>query len=89
VGQKLQNLSQTHQVLCITHLPQIAAFAETHFKVIKETRNNRTQTQIRPLQKEDRVEEMARMLEGATATSKTQSVARDMLRRAKKNQDAD
>lgn len=89
VGQKLQHLSQTHQVLCITHLPQIAAFAETHFKVIKETCDNRTQTQIRLLQKEDRVEEMARMLEGATASHRTQSVARDMLRRAKKNQDAD
>ncbi len=84
VGQKLRRLSESHQVVCITHLPQIAAFAETHFQVLKETRNQRTQTQIRLLHEEERMEEMARMLGGASSSSKTLSVAKEMLSRARK-----
>ncbi|OGP51274.1 MAG: DNA repair protein RecN [Deltaproteobacteria bacterium RBG_13_43_22] len=84
VGRKLSQLSQTHQVVCITHLPQIAAFAETHFQLFKETRARRTQTRIRLLQEEEQVEEMARMLGGSSSSAKTVSVAREMLSRAKK-----
>ncbi|MBA4392788.1 MAG: DNA repair protein RecN [Desulfobacca sp.] len=84
VGQKLRRLSQAHQVVCITHLPQIAAFAETHFQVVKETRNQRTQTKISQLQQEEQVEELARMLGGSSTSSKTLSVAREMLTQAKK-----
>ncbi len=86
VGRKLSQLSQTHQVVCITHLPQIAAFAETHFQVFKETRDQRTQTKIRLLQEEEQVEEMARMLGGTSSSAKTASVAREMLSRARKYQ---
>ncbi|MGC1402855.1 MAG: DNA repair protein RecN [Thermodesulfobacteriota bacterium] len=84
VGQKLRRLSESHQVVCITHLPQIAAFAETHYQVRKETRNQRTQTQIRLLHEEEQIEEMARMLEGTSSSSKTLSVAKEMLNRARK-----
>lgn len=83
VGQKLRRLSESHQVVCITHLPQIAAFADTHFQVVKETRNQRTKTQIRLLHEEEQIEEMARMLGGASS-SKTLSVAKEMLNRARK-----
>lgn len=85
VGQKLRRLSESHQVVCITHLPQIAAFADTHFQVVKETRNQRTQTQIRLLHKDEQIEEMARMLGGSS--SKTMSVAKEMLSRARKYQE--
>jgi DNA repair protein RecN (Recombination protein N) len=84
VGRKLSQLSQIHQVVCITHLPQIAAFAETHFQVSKETRAQRTQTKILLLQEEEQVEEMARMLGGSSSSTKTISMAREMLRRARK-----
>jgi DNA repair protein RecN (Recombination protein N) len=85
VGRKLAQLSQTRQVVCITHLPQIAAFAQAHFQVVKETRDKRTQTKIRLLREEEQVEEMARMLSGSSVSSKTLSVAREMLSRARKN----
>jgi DNA repair protein RecN (Recombination protein N) len=83
VGRKLAKLSQTHQVICITHLPQIAAFAESHFRVSKETRAQRTQTKILILDEGEQVEEMARMLGGASSSVKTVSVAREMLSRAR------
>lgn len=84
VGRKLRRLSQAHQVICITHLPQIAAFAETHFQVVKETRDQRTQTRIRLLKEDEQVEEMARMLGGISPSSKTLSTAREMLIQARK-----
>jgi DNA repair protein RecN (Recombination protein N) len=87
VGQKLRRLSHAHQVVCITHLPQIAAFAETHFQVIKESQNQRTRTKITRLQPEDQIEEMARMMGGASPSSKALSVAREMLTQARKNQE--
>jgi DNA repair protein RecN (Recombination protein N) len=87
VGRKLAQLSQSHQVVCITHLPQIAAFAQAHFQVVKVTRDKRTQTKIRLLKEEEQVEEMARMLSGSSPSSKTVSVAREMLIRARKYRD--
>lgn len=87
VGRKLAQLSQTHQVICITHLPQIAAFAETHFRVSKETRDQRTQTKILLLQPEEQVEEIARMLGGTSTSAKTLSVAREILTRARIQRD--
>lgn len=85
VGQKLRRLSQNHQVVCITHLPQIVAFAETHFQVEKQTRNQRTRTVIRLLKEEEQVQEMARMLDGSSASSRTLSLARELLNRAHKS----
>ena len=68
VGQKLKALSRTQQVLCITHLPQIAAFADHHFVIEKTENRGRTQTNIRVMEDAERVREIARMLSGATLT---------------------
>jgi DNA repair protein RecN (Recombination protein N) len=62
VGQKLWQLARTHQVLCITHLPQLASFGDAHYKVEKIQRDGRTMTVVRPLDQETRLEELAQML---------------------------
>ena len=64
VGQKLWTLAAAHQVLCITHLPQLAGFGDQHFKVEKHIHGERTLTTVRPLDEQERVEEMAQMLGG-------------------------
>nr|HID59579.1 DNA repair protein RecN [Desulfobacterales bacterium] len=79
VGKKLKGLSRFHQVICITHLPQIAAFADTHFKVSKEVVDGRTRTRITPLEGNDRAIEVARMLGGVRITKKTLEHAREMI----------
>jgi DNA repair protein RecN (Recombination protein N) len=68
VGQKLKRLSQGQQVLCITHLPQIAAFADQHFLIVKSERGGRTQTEVVRMDEVERVREVARMLSGAKLT---------------------
>ena len=80
VGQKLQALGNRFQVVCITHLPQIAASADAHFVVTKGLRGDRTVTSIGALGPEDRVSELARMLAGEVVSSGAVSTARDMLR---------
>ncbi len=79
VGEKLKTLSSYHQILCITHLPQIAAFGKTHFLVKKTVTKSRTKTHISLLEKEDRVNEIARLLGGKKISEKTLSHAREML----------
>ena len=79
VGQKLAALARYHQVICITHLPQIARFARHHFRISKHVAGGRTHTRIDPLDAEARVREIARMLGGATITPKTLDHAREML----------
>ncbi len=79
VGKKLQQVSTAHQVVCITHLPQIASKGETHFHVEKHAEDDRTVTSIRELTGQDRVEEIARMLGGETLTKTTLDHAREML----------
>ena len=79
VGQSLLSLSRFHQVICITHLPQIAQFGEHHFKIVKGVEKGRTRTTIKPLDGEDRVREMARMLGGTKITKKTLDHAREMM----------
>ena len=81
VGQKLHSLARFHQVICITHLPQIAQFGKQHFKIAKGIHKGRTRTTITPLYKEDRVKEMARMLGGVKITKKTVDHAREMMAR--------
>src|SRR5450432_3488221 len=68
VGQKLMELSRAQQVLCVTHLPQIAAFADQHFLIEKREQGGRTQTSIRLIEAAERTAEVARMLSGATLT---------------------
>jgi len=72
VGQKLKALSRVQQVLCVTHLPQIAAFADQHFLVEKQEKQRRTQTSVRLLTAQERAEEIARMISGATVTATSQ-----------------
>ncbi|MDD3081477.1 MAG: DNA repair protein RecN [Desulfobacterales bacterium] len=79
VGNKLRQLSAYHQIICITHLAQIAKFGHNHFRISKNVVNSRTVTAIEPLDESERVEELARMLAGATITQTTLAHAREML----------
>ena len=79
VGQKLKALSKAQQVLCVTHLPQIAAFADQHFAIEKKSQAGRTKTTIRLLENADRTEEIARMLSGATVTDTSLRHAEQMI----------
>jgi DNA repair protein RecN (Recombination protein N) len=79
VGEKLESLAGYHQILCITHLPQIAACGETHFLVKKMVSKGRTQASISALEMESRVNEIARLLGGKNISEKTISHAREML----------
>jgi DNA repair protein RecN (Recombination protein N) len=80
VGQKLKTLSRVQQVLCVTHLPQIAAFADQHFVVEKRERQRKTQTSVRLLTDAERTEEVARMLSGAKLTETSLRHAEQMLK---------
>ena len=79
VGQKLKKLSEAQQVLCVTHLPQIAAFADQHFLIEKREDQGRTKTQVRLLDDQSRVTEVARMLSGAKVTEASQQHASQMI----------
>jgi len=79
VGSMLAELAVHHQVLCITHLPQIAAFAQTHFRVAKDASDGRTRTRITRVEGADRVEEIARMAGGESVGAATLAHARELL----------
>lgn len=79
VGKKLSFLARHHQVICITHLPQIAKFGDHHFKISKHVEQGRTITNIDPLGDEERIKEIARMLGGVEITRATIDHAREML----------
>jgi DNA repair protein RecN (Recombination protein N) len=79
VGQKLKTLSGGQQVLCITHLPQIAAFADQHFLIAKTERGGRTQTEVRRMEQGERIEEIARMLSGAKLTETSMKHAQHLV----------
>jgi DNA repair protein RecN (Recombination protein N) len=79
VGKRLARLARTHQVICITHLPQIAKYAERHLLVTKSVRGHRTTSSIRTLDAGARVEELARMTSGATVTRASLAHAREMI----------
>jgi DNA repair protein RecN (Recombination protein N) len=80
VGVKLKKLAQTNQVLCVTHQPQIARFADNHLVVQKEAREGRTLVSIDKLDRAGRVEELARMLTGAEITDSARRHARELLK---------
>jgi DNA repair protein RecN (Recombination protein N) len=80
VGMKLKTLSRAQQVICITHLPQIAAFANQHFLIEKQEKRGRTQTGVRLMETEERVTEIARMLSGAELTDTSLKHAEQMLK---------
>jgi DNA repair protein RecN (Recombination protein N) len=81
VGEKLWRLGQTHQVLCVTHLPQIAAMGDCHFRVAKRLERDRTTTQVESLPEEARVMELGQMLGGAN-TAASRANASELLERA-------
>ena len=78
VSQKMKLLAGTHQIICITHLPQIAAMADVHFLIEKSVENNETISRIHPLNEEESVQELARMLGGVEITDTVIQNAREM-----------
>lgn len=84
VGKRLKDLSKRNQVICITHLPQIAAFGNHHFLVEKRQEEGRTRTFVRRLDRAERAGEIARMLGGMAITDKSLERAEEMLRDAEK-----
>jgi DNA repair protein RecN (Recombination protein N) len=80
VGKKLKEVSKHHQVICITHLPQIACFGDTHFLVSKEVYKNRTNAGVNLLSEAQRLDEVTRMLGGVEITEKTRQHASEMLK---------
>lgn len=79
VGERLKRLASGAQVFCVTHLPQVASLADTHLRVEKEARKDRTITSVRALSQTERVEEIARMLGGKSVTPVTRRHAEEML----------
>ncbi len=82
IGRKLWNLARNHQVICVTHLPQIAAFAQAHYSVSKQTTGGRTTSTIEALQGEARVKELAAMLGGPRYTASALTAARELIEKA-------
>ena len=84
VAEKIALISKDHQVICITHLPQLAAMADKHYLISKKEQNGRTRTDINPLSREEMTEELARMLSGAELTDSVRENAREMKELADK-----
>jgi DNA repair protein RecN (Recombination protein N) len=80
VGKKLKALAKGNQVLCVTHLPQIATFADQHYLIEKKAAGGRTKTTVRQITGEERTEEVARMLSGAKLTETSRKHAEQMIR---------
>lgn len=78
VSEKLNEISKSHQVICITHLPQIASMADSHFEIAKSVKGNETVTNIRQLHKEEIIDELARLLGGAEITDAVRQNAKEM-----------
>lgn len=85
VADRMSDIAQKHQVICITHLPQIASHANAHFLIEKSVIGERTQTEVKNLSYDDSVEEIARMLAGETITDAVRENAREMKKIAKGN----
>ena len=79
VGEKIGQMSGKKQVICITHLPQIAAMADTHFRIMKQERSGRTYTSVTELDKEGRLGELARLYGGDVVTELTLRSAEEQL----------
>jgi DNA repair protein RecN (Recombination protein N) len=89
IGEKVADVARSRQVLCISHLPQVAAFGEPHFQVRKEVVGDRTRSTIRRLTPAERLEELARMLGGKEITAATRAAAGEMLAAASKTSRAE
>ncbi len=84
VGEKIANIASNHQVICITHLPQIAALADSHYLILKKTTDKESTTEIVRLDYDERVEELSRLLGGVILTETTKQHAREMIEMSKK-----
>ena len=84
VGEKINNISKNRQVICISHLPQIAALGDTHFSISKKIEDNRAVTVVKKLYYDERIDELARLLGGVDLTETTRTHAKEMLTMAKK-----
>jgi len=84
VGEKLQKIATTHQVICVTHLPQIAVMADHHLFIEKQTQASDTVSSVRPLQYEERIDEIGRLIGGDTITETTRVHAVELLDLANK-----
>ena len=82
IGKRLRDLSQYHQVFCITHLPQLASQAHAHYHIEKEVENNKTITLVRQLDEKEREDEISRMLGGLEVTKAVRQTAAEMLKSA-------
>jgi DNA repair protein RecN (Recombination protein N) len=82
VGARLKSLSATAQVVCVTHLPQVAAFADHHLQVVKKEAGGTVATGVNPLSKQDRIGELARMISGAEITEKAKAHAKTLIEKA-------
>lgn len=89
IGRRLARTAQSRQVMCITHLPQIAAFADSHFHVEKHTEGGRTVTRVRRLEGDERIEELARMLAGAEVSQSARAHAAQLIAEARSWLDRD
>ena len=83
IGRRLKRAATLHQVLCVTHLPQIAAFAARHFRVTKQTSSGRTTTSVAALNESHRIDELARMLGGRKGTRSARSHAQHLVTQAR------
>lgn len=84
VGKKLRQVSKNHQVICITHLPQIAACGDYNYKIFKESNENETFTQIQKLDQKESIYEIARLLGGEIITNITRESAKELIENSKK-----
>jgi DNA repair protein RecN (Recombination protein N) len=84
IAEKISKLSTGSQVLCITHLPQVAAMSDTHLYISKHEKEDRTYTKITPLNEEDKIKEIGRMISGVEVTQLTKEHARELLQLANK-----
>ena len=84
VGEKLSQIAKKKQIICITHLPQIAANADTHYCIEKNTSNDRTFTNIRRLDRDQKRDEIARLIAGSNITEKTIEHASEIKKKKKK-----
>jgi len=81
VGEKLRKISRSNQVICISHLPQIASFADRHFQVTKEFRANQTFSSARPLEEGERVQEIARLMAGSAINEDVLKAAESLIQK--------
>ena len=84
IGKKLKEVAEHRQVLLITHLPQIAAFAETHLKIAKVVDKGRTKTTVEPLNAKSKIDELAHMMAGDAMTDAALKHAKEMIKEAEK-----